>query len=453
MERGLRLLVATHGMGVGNDSEVWGGRVLIRRWARGMANDGHEVVVASPSEEVDGIEKQNVAWGTLAHLGVEPLHEGVNPMWILHRRPSLYAQARDFFETYQPDVVLGHSLPKCASMLEAASDLGIPIVFSVLDFSHLCGRTFLVDSEGEMCSGPESVEKCRSCLQHDHPTWRQAGMRVADTGLGRRALRTLLGSARAESFNLKNGIEEAFSVREEFQSWVTTWLATSRHVADMLERYGVPESDIRLTPTFGLEDDRMDPSPGPRPLNGRPVNIGYFGRISPEKGVGMLADVLGEVSANNFEWTIISFSVDDPTKAELRRRSGLPKDRIHFVEGLSGAALNDHIAELDVCVVPSRWPETGPLTLLEAMAQKVPCICNDLSANARVIDDGVNGRVFETGNKASLRGAVQDVLGRPSILEEWRQKVDVTEERSERYLDALCSALEDAAQLAPQSSS
>ncbi|MCS3668068.1 glycosyltransferase involved in cell wall biosynthesis [Salinibacter ruber] len=411
-----------------------------------MAREGHEVVVTSPSEEVDGVEKQNMEWGTLVHLGVEPLHEGVNPMWILHRRPSLYSQAKRYLEAYQPDVVFGHSLPRCASILEAASDLKVPIVFSVLDFSHLCGRTFLVDSEGDMCSGPESVEKCRSCLQHDHPTWRQVGMRVAETDLGRRALRGFLGSARAESFNLKNGIKEAFSVRHEFQSWVTTWLATSRHVADMLERYGVSGSDIRFTPTFGLEDDRMDPSPGPPPFNGRPVNIGYFGRISPEKGVGMLADVLGEVSADNFEWTIISYSVDDSTKAELRTRSGLPKNHIHFVEGVSGAALNDHIAKLDVCVVPSRWPETGPLTLLEAMAQNVPCICNDLSANARVIDDGVNGRVFETGNKASLRAAIQQVLDDPSLLNKWRENVDVTGERSEKYVEALCSALKNAVQ-------
>jgi len=383
-------------------------------------------------------------WGKLVELGVDPLTDGVNPMWRWHRRPSLYEETTRYLQENRPDVLFAHSLPVCVSMLEAASDLEIPIVFSVLDFSHICGRSFLVDAENRPCSGPESVSKCRDCLQADHPAWRQLGMRLAESALGKKALRALLGEARAESFNLKEGVEEAFAVMEAVPQWVNTWLVTSDDAVQILRRYGVPGENIERTPSFGLEDNRLKKAPGPPPLNGRRIRLGYFGRISPEKGVFMLADVLGEVAGDAMTWVIISYDVDQEMKEQLRTRSGLRGDQIEFVEGRSGAELNEPLARLDVCVIPSLWPETGPLTLLEAMAQGVPCICNDQSANARFIDDGENGRVFETGNKEALLRAVSEVLKEPEMTRDWRENIGEIE-RAGVYTETLCRCLDRAA--------
>jgi glycosyltransferase involved in cell wall biosynthesis len=383
-------------------------------------------------------------WGSLVKVGVDPLTDGVNPMWRWHRRPSLYEETTRYLQDHQPDVVFAHTLPFCVSMLEAASNLGIPIVFSVLDFSHICGRSFLVDAENRPCSGPESVSKCRACLQADHPAWRQLGMRLAESTVGKKALRTLLGEARAESFNLREGVEEAFSIMGLVPQWVDTWLVTSGEAARILGQYGVPEGNIERTPSFGLEEDRLEQAPGPPPLDGRRLRLGYFGRISPEKGVLMLADVLGEVADDAVTWVIISYDVDQETKDRLRRRSGLQGEQIKFVEERSGAELNAPLARLDVCVISSLWPETGPLTLLEAMAQGVPCICNDRSANARFIDDGENGRVFETGNKEALRRAVSEVLRNPETTREWREHIGEIEPAG-AYTETLCRCLDRAA--------
>ncbi len=257
------------------------------------------------------------------------------------------------------------------------------------------------------------------------------------------ALRTLLGEARAESFYLQEGVEKAFAVMEEVPRWVDTWLVTSDKVAEILGQYAVPEENIERTPSFGLEDERLEAAPGPPPLNGRRIRLGYFGRISPEKGVFMLADVLGEVAGDAVTWVIISYDVDEDTKEQLRARSGLRGDQIEFVEGRSGTELNEPLAYLDVCVVPSLWPETGPLTLLEAMAQGVPCICNDQSANARFIDDGKNGRVFETGNKEALRRAVSEILERPETTRDWREHIGEIEPAG-AYTEALCRYLDHA---------
>ncbi len=448
---GMRICVVTHGVEGGNSvegeqgSEVWGGKVLVRLWGQGLARRGHDVTVVSPSEEIDGVEKTDAAWGTIAELGVEPLWEGVNPMWSMHRRPSLYENARQLVQEYRPDAAIGHTLPKCVSVFEALSDADVPIVFNISDFSHLCDRNFLLDADGELCSGPESPEKCIRCIREKHPTWRQAGMRAAESSVGDALLGGLLGNRRAESFRLREGVEKAFEVRDQFQAWVNTWLAPSETVEHILERYGVPECDIARTGSYGLEDDRLKPTPSRTPLEDRPLRLGYFGRISREKGVFMLADVLGQVADGNLTWVVISYDVADETKAELRRRAGLQGNQIEFVERRSGAQLNEPVASLDVCVVPSQWPETGPFTVLEAMAQNVPCICNDLSANAQLIENGQNGMTFETGVEASLRRCVSEVLNQESIVEEWRAELPEIRTLDE-YAEELSGYLKSAAE-------
>jgi glycosyltransferase involved in cell wall biosynthesis len=82
---------------------------------------------------------------------------------------------------------------------------------------------------------------------------------------------------------------------------------------------------------------------------------------------------------------------------------------------LSGADLTAWLDRLDAVVIPSRWLETGPLTLLEAWDRGVPVI----GANAGGIRDflianDLTELAFPVGNVAGLVAAVQRVL-------EWTQ--------------------------------
>ena len=76
---------------------------------------------------------------------------------------------------------------------------------------------------------------------------------------------------------------------------------------------------------------------------------------------------------------------------------------------LHGAALKDWIRSLDLVVVPSRWLETGPLTLLEAWDQGVPV----LGAGAGGIRDFMVANrqghmLFERGSAHDLTRALED---------------------------------------------
>jgi glycosyltransferase involved in cell wall biosynthesis len=392
-------------------SGFWGGVLLARDIAAGLAACGHHVVAAEFRHD-SGPSITPLAGFAVHHLPAEPLTHGVNPLWAWQPAAADVATAARFLNNCAADVVYGHMPYGNTALYEAAIRLGIPIVHHVHDFSVLCGRSFLVDNDGQPCSGPTSIGKCEACLRATQPTVIQLGMRLAAFPLGEALLSRSLGSRRTERFRLRQGVATHAAFRERLIDGVTAWIATGQPVRDVLCRYGVPAERITLLP-HALPEDRLVTSPPPPPLVGRPLRIGFFGRIAPEKGVDLLATALRRLRATeprDLEWWVISGSVSAAERQRLERLSGLPADRIRFIEGLRGAAINPVVAQLDVCVIPSLWPEIGPLTLLEALAQGVPCVCNDGAGHADLIEPGVNGFRFRTGDAADLTATLATLL-------------------------------------------
>ena len=53
-------------------------------------------------------------------------------------------------------------------------------------------------------------------------------------------------------------------------------------------------------------------------------------------------------------------------------------------------------------VVPSTWFETFGIVAGEAMNHRLPVVASDIGALAEVVEDGVTGLLFETGNAVEL---------------------------------------------------
>jgi len=69
---------------------------------------------------------------------------------------------------------------------------------------------------------------------------------------------------------------------------------------------------------------------------------------------------------------------------------------------LDAAALSDFYREARMLVVPSTWFETFGIVAGEAMNHRLPVVASDIGALAEVVEDGVTGLLFETGNAVEL---------------------------------------------------
>ena len=101
---------------------------------------------------------------------------------------------------------------------------------------------------------------------------------------------------------------------------------------------------------------------------------------------------------------------DGPEKQALQtlvKTSGL-EDRIIFPGAMSPDQISQELAGADLFILSSR-SEGRPNVLVEAMASGLPVIASDISGVSELIDDKVNGFLFESENYSQLAELIVQV--------------------------------------------
>jgi glycosyltransferase involved in cell wall biosynthesis len=136
----------------------------------------------------------------------------------------------------------------------------------------------------------------------------------------------------------------------------------------------------------------------------------FAGRLSPEKGPGMMLDL-----ARRLDWASVVLAGDGPMRQGLGdqiRRQGLAN--IELRGHLDPAQLRGQLAASAVVVLPSRAMENSPQTMLEAMLAGRCVIVPDQPPLREWVQDGRTGRLFAWGSADSLAEVVGEVLSDPA---------------------------------------
>jgi len=173
-----------------------------------------------------------------------------------------------------------------------------------------------------------------------------------------------------------------------------------------------------------------------RPRNATPLRAIYWGRIDPVKGVHVLLEAVQRLSTDlDIEVLILGEAFHDHEKSyktALEERADGDK-RIHFVGQVPPDRVLSIARTADVCVVPSIWLETGPLTVLEAWAAGLPVIGSRLGGIAELVRDGIDGVLFPPGDAHALSGILYDLAKNCSRLNRLRNGV-----LKPRTMDDVC---------------
>jgi len=99
----------------------------------------------------------------------------------------------------------------------------------------------------------------------------------------------------------------------------------------------------------------------------------------------------------------------EPWKA-LLDQLGVPRDRYIFLGGVPYTNMPYLYSLADAFVLPS-YSESFPMTILEAMACKLPVIATDVGGIPEMIDSNRNGLLFQPGNPRGLSTSLLKILG------------------------------------------
>jgi glycogen synthase len=200
----------------------------------------------------------------------------------------------------------------------------------------------------------------------------------------------------------------------------------SRFVAALFEKVHSPIEIIR-TPVEEWSDE--DDDYHRRYLRDRRYLL-FFGRLSRAKGVDLLASATGPLLESFPDLSIVVLGRDEPwpgggTAAEMLRREcpDRHQQRLIVDRPLSKSLLRSVIRNAAAVLMPSRV-DNYPNACLEAQALGLPVIASDRSSLEEMIDDGVDGFLFENGAAEALISAATRLL-RFSRDEEERMRAAV----------------------------
>lgn len=194
------------------------------------------------------------------------------------------------------------------------------------------------------------------------------------------------------------------------------WVAGNRAAANLLRRLST-DKPLVLLPQLGIDPPVRR---GAQAQRRNHLEIGYVGRLVPEKGV---SDLLHAARQTRGAWRLTIVGAG-PARGDLERRAarlGIA-DRVAFRGALPHGQVRQILRRLDVLVLPShttrRWAEQFGHVLLEAMAAGAVVVGSDSGAIPEVI--GEAGLVFPEGDVDALAGALGTLATDQSARERLR---------------------------------
>jgi glycosyltransferase involved in cell wall biosynthesis len=202
-------------------------------------------------------------------------------------------------------------------------------------------------------------------------------------------------------------------------------LCTSTAMMQALTEHGIERVDLWQR---GVDTELFQPHLASREMRSRlsqghpdsPLLL-YVGRLSAEKEIDRIKPVIEAIPGAR-----LALVGDGPHRRALEKHfEGTPT---HFVGYLQGLELGAAFASADAFIFPSRT-ETLGLVLLEAMAAGCPVVAARSGGIPDIVEDGVNGFLFDPNDENGAIVATQRLFANPQERENLRHNARREAER------------------------
>jgi glycogen(starch) synthase len=187
-------------------------------------------------------------------------------------------------------------------------------------------------------------------------------------------------------------------------------IAISEHVR---KRHALPNSSVIY---YGIQDILVNNPAKPQERHSPPkFSFAYVGRLSPEKGLGVLLQAAAQLQRNLHEFEVLLVG-DGPERQNLElniQKLGL-KSCVRVTGFLRGGQLLSLLEDVQVVVMPSICEETAGLSAMEHMMRGRVVIASAIGGLGEVVDS--TGILVPPGDPEALAAAMQDILADPERI-------------------------------------
>lgn len=275
--------------------------------------------------------------------------------------PAAKRRMRELVQVERPEIAHLHNVyhQLTLSVVDALADAGVPIVLTLHDYKVGC-PAYTLFRDGE---------PCHLCVTGD-----------VENVIRHRCIKGSLGAS------LLAGAEAKLTRMRHTYHRVTAFIAPSSFAADIAIRAGLPRERVFVIPNCLLDDEIARCQATRRPHDQRDAVFVFAGRLDEVKGIDDLARHIAATDGPG-RLRIIG---DGPLRSEIETIAR-STDRVEYLGRLPREDVLSQFGAARAAVVPSRWEENCPMSLIEARAAGAPIIASAHGGLPDLVTHDVDG--------------------------------------------------------------
>ena len=208
-------------------------------------------------------------------------------------------------------------------------------------------------------------------------------------------------------------------VRDFVMERTDLYLAGNQDGAEVMRHWNY-QGQIEVMPQMGVDTELF--APAEEKKSDAVVNIGFLGRIAPEKGLDILFDAASRLKQQNLDFQVTVCGSGN-SEAKLRQQAEKQQisDRIIWRGAVPHELAPVELSKFDLLVLPSRsiatWKEQFGHVIIEAMAMGIPVVGSSCGEIPHVI--ARQDLVFPEGDSQALA----EILQRAVNDVNWREEM------------------------------
>ena len=291
-------------------------------------------------------------------------------------------------DDFKPDIVHVHSLQTSAltySVLEPCIKRNIPIVMTLHDSFLVCPVMTLMKSDEKYCYGIncKGLNKL-PCIRYNCAGKLEASIRFA--------LMSFI-------YNITG-----------YNKYISKFITPSNALKDLIlkSKLGI-NNDRLITINNFISDDELQTLPNYN-------NNGYFlyiGRLSKEKGVHYLLEAMKDLP-KNINLRIIGTGPEEIFLKKYTADNNL--NNVKFLGFKNREEIKEEYKNCIATILPCNGFEIFGMTNVESFINGKPVIASNIGGIPEIVENNINGLLFEPGNVDQLRECILRYWNNPQLV-------------------------------------
>jgi glycosyltransferase involved in cell wall biosynthesis len=206
----------------------------------------------------------------------------------------------------------------------------------------------------------------------------------------------------SRSASVLAGVEAALCRLTSKYEKIDAYVCPSAFVGNVASEAGIPADRIHVIPNFLAQSEVRQPVAS---LAGSP-RFFFAGRLEEVKGIDDLLEAFK--TGDSSMGTLVIAGAGGGLEAKVRQ-AATELHNVEYLGRLSREEVLQQLRQSRAAVLPSRWDENNPMSILEARTLGVPVIVSDRGGLPEMVTDGVDGKVVGAGDVVGLRAAIEDL--------------------------------------------